>query len=73
LKNLQILKIVRIIRKKNNKKRKGNEKPEENNKTRKKEKKKKHAKKTHPAALTGRPSIAPTRAELSFVPLTGEA
>jgi hypothetical protein len=71
LKNIQILKIIRIIRKKNNEKRKGNEKPEENNKIIKKQKKKKHAKKTHPAELTGQPSIAPTRAKLSFAPLTG--
>jgi hypothetical protein len=55
------------------KKEKGNKKLEENNKTRKNKKKKKHAKKAHPAALTGRPSIAPTRAELSSAPLTGGA
>jgi hypothetical protein len=35
--------------------------------------KKKHAKKVHPAALTGRPSIAPMRVELSSAPLTGGA
>jgi hypothetical protein len=70
LKNVQILKVVRIVRKKNNEKRKGNKNQK---KTIKPEKKKKHAKKTHPAALTGRPSVAPTRAELSSAPLTGRA
>jgi hypothetical protein len=57
-------KIVRIVRTKNNEKRKGNEQPEKT--------KKKHTK-NHPAALTGRPSVAPTRAELSSTPLTGGA
>jgi hypothetical protein len=39
----------------------------------KRKKEKKHAQKAHPAALTDRPSIAPTRAELSSAPLTGGA
>jgi hypothetical protein len=55
-KNVQILKIVRIVKKKKNEK-KGNEKPKK--KTQKKR------------ALTGRPSVSPTRAERSFAPLTG--
>jgi hypothetical protein len=72
LKNVQIFKIVRIVRKKKNEKIKENKKPEENNKIKKNEKRKNHTK-NHPAALTGRPSVAPTRAERCSAPLTGGA
>jgi hypothetical protein len=59
IKNVQILKIFRIIRKKKNEKKTKNQK-----KTVKPEKKKiNYSKKTTSTALTGRPSIAPTRAE----------
>jgi hypothetical protein len=36
-------------------------------------KEKNHAKKTNSTALTGRPSVAPMRAERSSTPLTGGA
>jgi hypothetical protein len=68
--NLKIFKIVRKKIKEKNKKR--NKKPEKpgNQKKRKSTTKKE---KTSSAALTGRPSVAPTRAEPSFAPLTGGA
>jgi hypothetical protein len=75
LKNVQILKIFKIVRKKNNEKNeKRNEKTKiKNSKTRKPKKITQKKEKTSYAALTGWPSVAPTRAEPSSAPLTGGA
>jgi hypothetical protein len=67
--------MFRIFKKeKERKKEKETKNHEKNSKTKKPEKKPPKKEKTQAAAaLTGRPSIAPTRAERGSVPLTGGA
>jgi outer membrane biosynthesis protein TonB len=66
-----MFKFKKIFKSFKKEKRKKKRKPENQEKTKEKTMKKKENSPT--AALTGRPNIAPTRAERGSVPLTGGA